>query len=65
MMGGCGLDPFFSGQGPVAEFCEYGDEPFDSIKGEEFVDQLKVLLLGSQEVLCYMDVFDRAFPYFY
>jgi hypothetical protein len=26
-LGGCGLDSTVSGQGPVAGFCEYGDEP--------------------------------------
>jgi hypothetical protein len=27
-------------QGPVAGFCEHGNEPLDSTKGEEFLDQL-------------------------
>jgi hypothetical protein len=28
--GGCRLDPVGSGEGPVADFCEYGDEPSGS-----------------------------------
>jgi hypothetical protein len=30
-----------SGQGPVADCCEHGDEPSGSIKGGEFLDQLR------------------------
>jgi hypothetical protein len=29
-LGGCGLDSTSSGQGPVAGYCEYGDEPSSS-----------------------------------
>jgi hypothetical protein len=34
----CGLDASGSGQVPVAGFCEHGNEPSGSIKGEEFLD---------------------------
>jgi len=34
----CGLGASDSGQGPVAVFCENGNEPSGSIKGGEFVD---------------------------
>jgi hypothetical protein len=39
-MGGCQLDSSGSGQGPVADGCEHGNEPLDSIKGREFPDRL-------------------------
>jgi hypothetical protein len=32
------LDSPSSGQGPVADSCEYGNEFLDSIKGREFLD---------------------------
>jgi hypothetical protein len=39
--GGCGVDLTDTGLGPVAVgFCEQGDEPFGSIKGGQFLDQL-------------------------
>jgi len=31
----CGLDSSGSGQGPVTDSCEHGDEPSGSIKGRE------------------------------
>jgi hypothetical protein len=34
----CGLDSLGSEQGPVAGFCEHGNEPSGSIKGREFLD---------------------------
>jgi hypothetical protein len=33
---GCELDSYGSGQGPVAGFCEHGNDPSVSIKGGEF-----------------------------
>jgi hypothetical protein len=36
--GGVGLDASGSGQEPVADPCEHGNEPSGSIKGEEFLD---------------------------
>jgi hypothetical protein len=32
------MDASDSGQGPVADSCEHGNEPPGSIKGEEFLD---------------------------
>jgi hypothetical protein len=43
-VGGRGLDSSGSGQGPVADCCEHGNEPYVSIKGREFI-------LESQERL--------------
>jgi len=40
-MGKHGLDWSGSGQGQVAGACECGNEPPDSIKSEEFLDQLR------------------------
>jgi len=37
-VGGCGLDSYGSGQGPVAGCCEHGNKPSGSIKDEEFLD---------------------------
>jgi hypothetical protein len=34
----CEVDVFSSGKGPVVGFCEHGNEPSGSIKGEEFLD---------------------------
>jgi hypothetical protein len=36
----CGLDKCGSGQGPVLDCCECGNDPSDSIKGGEFHDEL-------------------------
>jgi hypothetical protein len=36
-VGRCGLHASGSRQGPVAGFCEHGDEPSGSIKGGEFL----------------------------
>jgi hypothetical protein len=38
MMGRYGLDAYGSGQRPVACCFEHGNEPLDSIKGEEFLE---------------------------
>jgi hypothetical protein len=38
MLRGCRLDLSGSGYGPLAGHCEGGNEHFDSIKGEEFLD---------------------------
>jgi hypothetical protein len=35
---GCELDSFFTGQGPQAGSCEYGNKPSNSIKGGEFLN---------------------------
>jgi len=35
---GCGLNASGSGEGPVTGLCEDGNEPWDSIKGREFLD---------------------------
>jgi hypothetical protein len=37
---GYGLNSSDSGQGPVAGFCEHGNEPFGSVKGEQLLDWL-------------------------
>jgi hypothetical protein len=37
-MGGCGLNAYGSGKGPVAGSCEQGNEILSSIKGREFTD---------------------------
>jgi len=37
-MGYCELDTSDSGQGPVAGFCEHGNEPSCCTKGGEFLD---------------------------
>jgi hypothetical protein len=37
----------------VVGFCEHDNEPLNSIKGGEFLDELSVLL-ASQERLCSM-----------
>jgi hypothetical protein len=37
-VGGYGVDASGSEQGPVTGPCEHGNEPSDSIKGEEFLD---------------------------
>jgi hypothetical protein len=39
-VGRCGLDTSGSGQGPVADSYEHGNEPLGSTEGEEFLDQL-------------------------
>jgi hypothetical protein len=36
----CGLDSSGSGWGPVADCCEHGNEPSNSIKGGDFLDWL-------------------------
>jgi hypothetical protein len=38
---GLGLDRLGSGQGQVAGCCECGNEPSGSIKGGEFLDQVR------------------------
>jgi hypothetical protein len=38
----------------VADSCEHGNEPSDSIKCGEFIDKLSVLLFASQKRLCSM-----------
>jgi hypothetical protein len=35
---GCGLDSSDSGQGPVADLCEHGNEPSGSMKGRKFLE---------------------------
>jgi hypothetical protein len=34
-----GLDSYGSGWGPVVDFCEHGNEPSSSIKGEKFLEK--------------------------
>jgi hypothetical protein len=36
----CPLDSSGSGQGPVAGYCEHGNEPSGSIKGGVFIEYL-------------------------
>jgi hypothetical protein len=36
--GRCGLDSSGSDYGPVAGYCEYGNEPSSTVKGREFLD---------------------------
>jgi hypothetical protein len=36
----CGLHSSGSGEGPVVDSCEHGNEPSGSIKGREFTDYL-------------------------
>jgi hypothetical protein len=40
-VGRCALDTSDSRQGPVAGYCEYGNEPLGSIKGGQFLDKLR------------------------
>jgi hypothetical protein len=44
----------------VAGSCEHGNEPSGSIKCEEFLDYLSVLLV-SQEGLCSMELIIRRY----
>jgi hypothetical protein len=37
---GCGMDSTGSGEDPVADSCEHGNEPSGSIKRGEFLQQL-------------------------
>jgi hypothetical protein len=37
-VGGCGLDTCGLGEGLAAGSCDHGNEPWDSIKGEESLD---------------------------
>jgi len=39
-IGGYGPDLCSSGCGLVVGFCEHSNEPLDSLKGREFIDQL-------------------------
>ena len=39
--GGNGLDLYGSGQGQVADFCQYSDQPSGSIKCGEFLEYLR------------------------
>jgi hypothetical protein len=39
----CGLDSWAQDRYPIAGSCDYGNEPFDSIKDGAFLDQLSVL----------------------
>jgi hypothetical protein len=39
-MWGCELDSSGSGQGPVADSCEHGNETSDSVKDGEFIEYL-------------------------
>jgi hypothetical protein len=36
----CGLDASELEQGPVAGYCDHGNEPSGSMKGGEFLDRL-------------------------
>jgi hypothetical protein len=38
---GCGLDSTYWGLGPVAGFCEYGNENSSSIKGGKVFDHMR------------------------
>jgi len=42
----CGLDASGSGQGPMADSCEHGNEPSCSIKSGEFVDWMLASSVG-------------------
>jgi hypothetical protein len=44
-----GLDSSGSGQGPVADCCERGNEPLGSIKDGEFLDWLSDCLLLKKD----------------
>jgi hypothetical protein len=46
---GCEVDASGSGYDPVAGSCEHGNEPWDSIKGEEFFDQLNYYQLLKKQ----------------
>jgi hypothetical protein len=41
MVGNCGRDSYGSAKGPVAASCEHSNEPLFSVKGREFLDQLR------------------------
>jgi hypothetical protein len=45
-------DSFGSGQGPVAECCEHGNEPWGSIKGLFWTAER----LSASQGLCYMQL---------
>ena len=49
-----GLDWAGPGQRQVADGCECGNDPWDSVKCGEFLDQLQNQL-ASQDGLCTMD----------
>jgi hypothetical protein len=49
-----GLDSSSSRQGPVAGSCEHGNEPSGSIKDEDLLVYMSVLLT-SQEGICSME----------
>jgi hypothetical protein len=46
------VDSVRSGQSPVASFCEYGNEPWGSLKGGTIFDQLSNCLLLNDSVSC-------------
>jgi hypothetical protein len=53
-VGRCGVDSSGSGEGPLADCCEHGNETSGSIKGGEFLDYLSdYQLLRSESALCY------------
>ena len=45
----CGLDWAGPGQRQVADACECGNEPWGSVKCEEFLDQLKTCQLLKED----------------
>jgi len=49
-VGRCGLDATDSGQGPVADSSEPGNEPSGTIKGKKFLNQLSDQLLKQDPV---------------
>jgi hypothetical protein len=50
MLWNCGLDPSDSGEGQVARFCAYGNEPSDSTKCGELTDWTNITLWRNTEV---------------
>jgi hypothetical protein len=64
-VGRCELDSSGSGEGPVTGSYEQGNEPSVSIKGGEFLDELRAgLLSASREIFSvYLVVNGRKFCY--
>jgi hypothetical protein len=48
-----GLDASGSGQGPVADCYEHGNEPSDSIRGGKFLDLLLKVKVKVKLSLCF------------
>jgi hypothetical protein len=54
-----GVDWMLMAEGPVADSCEYGNEPLGSITGREFL-----WLSASQEGLCSTQLFHETYKFY-